>query len=192
MLWYENRLTKRVNLDKGKPSFCEPEHRVEYTTNDKHAAINKLGEVEDVLAKHKVGNALSLDNQLCGCEVLNGLGKKIKAQCMCDLISYVEDRVKIEKELGIDLITLFKALNGIYYTKNAINWYLDCLKENVIYKAEGEDIHIQLCGNKDKYSATILVYVSQRNAYYSLKIADYGKTWALTKEELEHGKPKDR
>ena len=71
----------------------------------------------------------------------------------------------IEEELGIDLITLFKALkNGVYYK----------------YKPYGYDYKISKCrkcvltGNR-----TLIV---DRHTYKYL--CDYGKTWALTKEEL--------
>ena len=42
------RLTKKVNLDKGKPNYCEPTHLEEYETKNKHLAINKLGQLEDI------------------------------------------------------------------------------------------------------------------------------------------------
>ena len=68
---------------------------------------------------------------------------------ICDeLIEYKS----LEEELGIDLITLFKAFkNGIYY--------------------KGKDNTINFCKIKES------IYV---------KLKDYGKTWALTKGELEN------
>lgn len=73
----------------------------------------------------------------------------------------------IEEELGIDLITLFKALKQgyIYYPINCPN---DCYK----YKIE-------------------CIYMKPRMHLYvadgvgGCYMEDYGKTWALTKEELE-------
>lgn len=69
----------------------------------------------------------------------------------------------LEEELGIDLVTLFKALkNGIwiyddgnpYFTSRIkLSWHLDA------------------------------IYCDTSDIYVLLK--DYGKTWALTKEELE-------
>lgn len=70
----------------------------------------------------------------------------------------------IEEELGIDLITLFKVFNGkdIFikesYTGEIIN--RGSFYPNVKYK----EIHDGYC--------------------WHLKFEDYGKTWALTKEEL--------
>ncbi|MCR4661654.1 MAG: hypothetical protein K5765_06635 [Clostridia bacterium] len=67
----------------------------------------------------------------------------------------------IEDELGIDLITLFKALKNGFYTKN------------VHYTGYGMGVSIiQKCLWNEEW---------QDDVYY---FKDYGKTWALTKEEL--------
>jgi len=71
----------------------------------------------------------------------------------------------IEEEIGIDLVTFFKALKGIYIKPNNIyvgSPYL-CFAEN-----ENRELEFQF-----KVVGT----------WY--KVKDYGKTWALTKEELE-------
>ena len=88
----------------------------------------------------------------------------------------LEEYRKFEEELGIDLITLFKALkNGIYYFAyegqlvhdyvNLINNYIDV-------------------GAHDKLSYSFLTLFEKQ----ILLFADCGKTWALTKEELESSK----
>ena len=88
------------------------------------------------------------------------VGKKMFAQIIKELCEYKD----IEEELGIDLITLFKVFSGkdIFikesYTGEIIN--RGSFYPNVKYK----EIH-------DGYS-------------WHLKFEDYGKTWALTKEEL--------
>ena len=65
----------------------------------------------------------------------------------------------IEEELGIDLITLYKVLDqGIYY-------------KNMYYT-----------GNDKLYITNGEIYNYARDKWVYLK--DYGKTWALTKEEL--------
>ena len=71
----------------------------------------------------------------------------------------------IEDELGIDLITLFNALkNGIYTkTKNGISF------------KRSNDLRIRPHTNQWQ-----LYYFS----YSRVFTKDYGKTWALTKEEL--------
>ena len=86
-----------------------------------------------------------------------------------DKLGKLED---IEEELGIDLITLFKALKKGVYVK------FDSYFGNI-----GElDIKIV------KDNATGICY---RNKKWYLQeeetlVKDYGKTWALTKEELEN------
>ena len=69
----------------------------------------------------------------------------------------------IEDELGIDLITLFKALkNGIWVKDKKDQWlpYHCLLRDDFIF----------------------VLYEDIYKKEYLLK--DYGKTWALTKEEL--------
>ena len=81
----------------------------------------------------------------------------------------------IEEELGIDLTTLFKALkNGYWYKKNN---NIVCAKSTIGHTY----MHcLYLCDNG--------WYINTNDMYdYTIDIAlkDYGKTWALTKEELE-------
>lgn len=118
------RLTKKVDLCKGLPSYCEPPHIEEYSTKNKHQAVNKLGKLED-----------------------------------------------IEDELGIDLITFVKLT-----------------KAKEIYDIEEDDTttftyidyenHLIVC--IDDFNE-----MSERYNEWSYRFKDYGKTWALTKEELE-------
>ena len=73
----------------------------------------------------------------------------------------------IEEELGIDLITLFKALKkGIYIKKQSQTEYpLALLRRH--------------------YSNhTTRYYVFDNGKEKEIKLKAYGKTWALTKEEL--------
>lgn len=89
-----------------------------------------------------------------------------------DKLGQLED---IEEELGIDLITLFKAL------KNGF-WSID--KKNHIYKmkpTEGNGGAMSFYASYD----CIIKENAYDEQYFLLK--DYGKTWALTKEELKNG-----
>lgn len=70
----------------------------------------------------------------------------------------------IEEELGIDLITLFKALGNKIVIKNDKYHYVDF--EDVEQDTNGDYLFNLVDGS-----------------YY---FKDYGKTWALTKEELEN------
>ena len=71
----------------------------------------------------------------------------------------------IEEELGIDLTTLFKALKDGAYFKDFFG--------GEKYKPATRCIHNVLGG---------YAFVIEPKAFY---FKDYGKTWALTKEELE-------
>lgn len=73
----------------------------------------------------------------------------------------------IEDELGIDLITLFKALNGCWFLQISTKKIFGDIRPTLIYQG----------GWHLKPNLTELPML------YALK--DYGKTWALTKEELE-------
>lgn len=80
-------------------------------------------------------------------------------------LGQIED---IEDELGIDLVTLFKAMNeGFYYLYGDAVLFAD---------PENEECGIECYGRK--YG---IMWAGVHAAYTS----DYGKTWALTKEELE-------
>lgn len=102
-------------------------------------------------------------------------GHKYTGQAIIKL-GQLED---IEEELGIDLITLFKALkNGIYGTKYGRDKKM--LDGNVFI----EPRRFKLC-----------THIEEPCFYYEwgwpgpdanlYELRDYGKTWALTKEELE-------
>ena len=84
------------------------------------------------------------------------------AREMYNKLGQLED---IEEELGIDLITLFKAL------KNGI-WIQDLMSLGI----QSVSIH---------YSKEEGIYLYNYFFENCYDFKDYGKTWALTKEELE-------
>ena len=104
-----------------------------------------------------------------------------------DKLGQLED---IEEENGFDLITLFKALKDGFYIK-----YNDKIVHIFPYK------HITI----NFWYKTINVFIPPKffidckkgTDYLSETIdeeywfKDYGKTWALTREELEDGKSKE-
>lgn len=106
----------------------------------------------------------SLDRDLSG-DVLN-----------TNKLGQLED---IEDELGIDLITLFAALNkGIWIYRGK--------------KKEHTSWCISINGNGDGGYRKTTFWLSYKvngfdfpDYYEKLNFKDYGKTWALTKEELE-------
>ena len=77
----------------------------------------------------------------------------------------------IEEELGIDLITLVKALNGLYYKFRPENRKISNMKVPMLRIINGE-----YCWICPKWMTT---------TWMSVLVKDYGKTWALTREELE-------
>ena len=101
------------------------------------------------------------------------LTKKMTDECgywyesdnhLTDKLGQLED---IEDELGIDLITLFKALkNGIYIKKQSQTKYPLAL------------LRTHYSNHTTRY------YVFDNGKEKEIKLNKYGKTWALTKEEL--------
>ena len=90
-------------------------------------------------------------------------------------LDQLEEYRKIEKELGIDLITLFnidKQLN----TKKEI-WFKIEDEIDASYRYDGDYYIIDL-----KHKAFVKMCCEPIDYFY---FKDYGKTWALTKEELE-------
>ena len=94
-----NRLTKRVDLYKRVPSFCEPPHLEEYSTKNKRLAINKLGHLEDIEEKlgidlvsflNEMNHLIKNSSQTTG---YTTSGKKITTD-----YGYVEDFLKQLKE----------------------------------------------------------------------------------------------
>lgn len=78
----------------------------------------------------------------------------------------------IEEELGIDLITLFKALkNGVYYFTNGTQ-----LTKDYVWLL---DNYISV-GTRDKLSYSFMTAFGKQ----TLLLKDYGKTWALDKKDL--------
>lgn len=92
--------------------------------------------------------------------------EQIKDSNACvDKLGKLED---IEEEFGIDLITLFKAvMNGFWY-KNQCGYH----------RVDDYEYVIDL-----ESSRLIQLYEEDGEIFY---FEDYGKEWALTREELEN------
>ena len=82
-------------------------------------------------------------------------------------LDLLEEYRKIEEELGVDLITLFTALeNGVWYKDYKDNdkiKFTDDIEENMKCKE---------------------LIVPAKYTIIGLKFRDYGETWALDKEEF--------
>ena len=124
-------------------------------------AIIKLGQLEDLLDKYKISDINELDLIL---NAYFSAVSKITPKLMHDL----KELKDIEEELGIDLVTLLKALkNGIYVRNkdNYIEYY--------------NNVNIGLIGIE-----IICVDFLSCKIEQVCKYDMYGKTWALTREEL--------
>lgn len=90
-----------------------------------------------------------------------------------DIYCKLEQLEDIEEELGIGIINavnLCKQVNKnrVVYTKQ--KWGIEALK--IL-----DDLDVELFNHR--------LYVNARGMYVSLDLYEYGKDWALTKQELE-------
>lgn len=87
----------------------------------------------------------------------------------------------IEEELGIDLVILFKALKNGFWAKSStkITFCKEDKKHTVFIRHLGYDVEI--CCEESENTID-----SKCKLYLERSTKDYGKTWALTKEELEY------
>lgn len=96
-----------------------------------------------------------------------------KNVCPNELATYIGEREDLEQELGLDLITTFKALNGTIATRKEngdiqVSWFCHTIRKKTV--GVGDELVEEYCilrGDDDFF------------------LKDYGKTWALTSEELE-------
>ena len=106
--------------------------------------------------------------------------KKCKETIEKDL-DQLEEYRKIGEELGIDLITLFKALkDGIYVYYEDEERYQFHNDLRIEYKKNLGWGLVYIYGSYCRNDMTMKLDME----FYELK--DYQKTWALTKEELEN------
>ena len=93
-----------------------------------------------------------------------------------DKLGKLED---IEEEIGIDLITLFKALrNGIW--TNQEQCYGDEKQGKIRF------FQVRLLLEENALGCIHNSMWKSKEVIRTLYFKDYGKTWALTKEELEN------
>ena len=93
-----------------------------------------------------------------------------------DKLGKLED---IEEELGIDLITLFKALRDGIWT-NQEQCYGDEKQGNIRF------FQVRLLLEENALGCIHNSMWKGKEVIRTLYFKDYGKTWALTKEELEN------
>ena len=90
-----------------------------------------------------------------------------------DIYCKLELLENIEEELGIDLIKAVELCKQVNSKK-------------VVYIKDEYGIYpIKILNNLDIELFNHRLYKNSSGVYVSLNLYDYGKTWALTKEELE-------
>lgn len=95
---------------------------------------------------------------------------------MTDVFNKLGQLEDIEEELGIELITFFKALKyGVYYFTNGKQ-----LIKDYVYLMD----NYMGGGPREKLSYSFFTAFAKQILLFN----DYGKTWALTREELENDK----
>ena len=108
-----------------------------------------------------------LTNKKIGIVVKGTISEEVKERAL--IYEKLQQLENIEEELGIDLITLFKAL-----------------KEDIYYKDCSTIIKVYVLGispmRENKFA--LECYYDFKN--FRVDTRDYGKTFALTKEELEN------
>lgn len=92
-----------------------------------------------------------------------------------DKLSKLED---IEEEIGIDLVTLFKVLKGKIYSLHPKTQKICLIILPIFY----------YCGNQWVIGCHSTEWNTEENSCdtWDCYLKDYGKTWALTKEDLEN------
>ena len=105
--------------------------------------------------------------------VISGLKQEEKYLVYEDNYYRLQEYKSLENELGIDLFTFVEVLKApeIYFKR-----------ENEILEVPHCDILWDIVAN----SIAIVLEEDKNHTLYSIyHLKDYGKTWALTKEELE-------
>ena len=95
---------------------------------------------------------------------------------------------KKAQELGIDLVTLRKALKDGFWMKESYQGIFDLDSEPKFYEPKGFKLFYVNWYEKSlgKFIPTWTIYREKGEVMCDIaKLSDYGKTWALTKEELE-------
>lgn len=150
----------------------------------------KLQYLENILERHGIKDINELDERLHDCE-LSFTETKSQEKLIDELASELLEYKDIEEELGIDLITLFKALkNGAWIKGTSYNGqimnepiFIERPEISLVNKYLKIDENFNTINREENVWCIYIYYYQLRTRIARLK--DYGKTWALTKEELE-------
>lgn len=140
----------------------------------------KLGQYEDIEEEFQIDNFDDLKERLKTYKFLANHGMScVDVEGYNCMLKDLKEYHDIEEELGIDLITLFKALKDGIYVKT-----YGCGNSNfnklIITKKKCPTLKL------DYKTHTKLRFEQKFGQHFeTYELEDYGKTWALTKEELE-------
>lgn len=113
-----------------------------------------------------------LTNKKIGIVVKGTISEEVKERAL--IYEKLQQLENIEEKLDIALITLFKAINS----KSIFTKYDGKISEHI------EDNY----NERDWYMQDEIVYFYwEDGSHLCFEFKDYGKTWALNKEELENG-----
>ena len=135
-------------------------------SDNQNDAFQKLGKLEDILEKYNIDTNEELET-LCK-----------YAEYVKHWMSIYEEKMlklnAIEEELGIDLKVYHKLMDMLY-----------CGEPNILY-VKDKDVIIQVGILEIDYCKKKIIFYKDKNYNddYVYGFSCYGKTWALTKEEL--------
>ena len=133
--------------------------------------MERLTKKEDIYLKSDKECEYDLTSYNNGITILKG--DPIEIMSLDKATEKLHKILEIEEEIGIDLITLFKALKyGVYYytSQNQLTHDYVWLYDNYIS-----------AGFREKLSYSFMTCFQKQ----ILSFEDYGKTWSLDRKELE-------
>lgn len=129
------------------------------------------------LTKKELANAIKTNTYI---EYNKSQYKEMPKPTYEELYLKVNAIEEIQEELGIPLEVLFKALkDGAYMKMN-----------NKLWQCKNLDFYYSICDKEYRLEAYSIINIEKFETTYetSINIKDYGKTWSLTREELESAK----
>lgn len=138
--------------------------------------LSKLGQLENLMEKYNIEDVKQLEQVI----INEGTGEQSFKEYVD---TYVKPYKDIEDELGIDLLTLFKAFAkgscGAVY-KFVQNNYNEEYEKGLIKPLVIDGLHRH--PNSNDFELTLIDTLTDEG--YIVKLKDYGKTWSLVKEDL--------
>ena len=158
--------------------------------------MERLTKKEDIYLKSDKECEYNLTSSNDGIAILKG--DPIEIMSLEKATEKLHAILEIEEELGIDLITLYRALNrGIYYkednhifftTNNIVLVSNELVQVKPTYAVKEATIKSCYYGDCEPLKYLKDAHYWDWKTCNHWKLKDYGVTWSLTKEELENGK----